>query len=182
MSFLLDVLTDDARLSVCTSIYAAVQRVNDLPFGFLSSYGKFFSAPEVLKLDEGIPSMFKSTVEKREESGLRWLASVFIANPSVFKSYPVPGPVTDLKRAVFVALSKPADAVTPLISQLATAIGLKNLKDELPPTPWTVETLGEPLYRLIAKEGGYFDPDREPENYRPSLGALGILETKDNAQ
>lgn len=36
---------------------------------------------------------------------------------------------------------------------------------------WTVEALGEEEYIRRAVEGGYFDPRREPRNFRPALGS-----------
>lgn len=45
----------------------------------------------------------------------------------------------------------------------------------LPPLPWTYATLGEELYCQIARELGYFDPTKEPKDYRPSLDPTPYL-------
>lgn len=41
-------------------------------------------------------------------------------------------------------------------------------------TTWTIEALGEEAYVRKALEGGYFDPKREPQGYRPPLSRPSI--------
>jgi hypothetical protein len=37
------------------------------------------------------------------------------------------------------------------------------------PEPWTIENLGPVNYYIVAKEGDFFDPLREPPRFRPPL-------------
>jgi hypothetical protein len=171
MSFVLKLLYTERRLSICAKVYETVKRVQgDVPSGFFPSYGKFIT--DTAKGDqEALLQIFVPLIQRRDEGGLKWLSGLFRQTPALLDTYSTQEPVKNFKKSVIVALGQPADQATPVIAELARAIGLGKLG--LPPFPWTVETLGEELYKFIAREGGYFDPDREPATYRPDLGALG---------
>src|SRR5262249_50383881 len=157
-SFLFELIEDEQqRHSVCTRIYELVKQANgDLPFGFFSSWGKFLTEVFTINM-ESMVSILEPLIENRNEQAIKWLARLVSEKPALIQGHS--HSIHEFKRTVLVALSQPEDSSTPFISELARTIGFVG---SLPPPPWTVETLGEPTYKFIAKEGGYFDPDEEP--------------------
>lgn len=174
-SVLVEFLGAEPRQSACLQIYKMVKQADGkFPTDFLTKYGKFIA--EVTMVDrQSVAMIFNPILENRKSEGINWLMRILVEKKTLFEEKNAP--VTIFKLAIVSALSQPEDSMTPFILKLARVIGFTNLKDSLPSPPWTVETLGESLYKFIAKQGGYFDPEVEPPQHRPALGALGVEES-----
>ena len=170
--FLLKPLDSERQIKIRESIYKAFKATNAVPIGFFSSYGEFLD--ENVKNDAaGLSSICSPLLERRDSSGLRWLSKLIERTPTFLDNYADVNEVNLFKRHLLIALSHEPDEATPSVIEIARAIGIRKL--ELPPLPWTHEALGKELYNFIAREGGYFDPEREPPSYRPDLGPLGPI-------
>ncbi len=126
MGFLLTPLDENDRHSAYNRVYEMVQLANgNFPPGFFSAFGKFISP--VLRLDQqSVSSIFKPIIGSRDEIDLRWLIILFRENPSLLKDQADPDAVNELKITLLTALSREStDNATPLIHQLAHAIGIE---------------------------------------------------------